>query len=63
MSCGVGRRRASDRVLLWLWCRLAAVVPIRPLPWEPPHAVGTALKRQKDKKEKDKENGKANNRL
>ena len=28
MSCGVGRRRGSDPVLLWLWCRLAAVAPI-----------------------------------
>ena len=25
-------------------CRLAAAAPIRPLAWEPPYAVGTALK-------------------
>ena len=31
MSCGVGRRRGSYLVLLWLWCRLAATAPIRPL--------------------------------
>ena len=30
--------------------RLAAVAPIRPLAWEPPHAAGAALKRLKKKK-------------
>ena len=34
------------------WCRLAAVAPIRPLGWEPPYAMGVALKRQKDKQTK-----------
>ena len=34
----------SDPELSWLWCRLAAVVLIRPLAWELPHAVGVALK-------------------
>ena len=29
--CGVGRRCGSDAILLWLWCRLAAVTLIRPL--------------------------------
>ena len=52
MSCGVGRRRSSDLVLLWLWYRLAAVAWIGPLAWEPPYATGGALKRQKDKKKK-----------
>ena len=33
-----------DLALLWLWCRLAAVASIRPLAWEPPYAVGVALK-------------------
>ena len=40
----------KDPALLWLWCRLAAVAPIRPLAWEPPYAVGAAqemAKRQK----------------
>ena len=37
----------KDLVLLWLWCRLAAVAPIRPLAWEPPYAAGMALKRKK----------------
>ena len=36
-------------MLLWLWCRQAAVVLIQPLAWEPPYAVGEALKRQKTK--------------
>ena len=40
VSCGAG----SDPVLLWLWCRPAATAPIRPLAWEPPHAVSAALK-------------------
>ena len=39
---------------LWLWCRLAATTPIRLSAWEPPYAMGVALKRQKDKKEKTK---------
>ena len=54
MSCGVGHRRGSDLALPWLWCRLAAIAPIRPLGWEPPYAVGVALKRQKTKKQKQK---------
>ena len=28
MSCGVGHRHGLDIALLWLWCRLAATVPI-----------------------------------
>ena len=54
MSCGVGRRCDSALVLLWLWCRLAAVAPIRPLAWEPPYAERVALKRQKTKDKKTK---------
>ena len=38
--------------MLWLWQRLAATAPIRPLAWEPPYAMGSALKRQKPKKQK-----------
>ena len=49
MSCGVGCRRGLDPPLLWLWCRLAAVPPIRPLAWETPCVAGAALKREKDK--------------
>ena len=40
--------------MLWLWCRLAATVPIGPLAWEPPYAVGEALKRLK-KRERERE--------
>ena len=53
MSCGVGHRLGLDLVLLWLWCRLAAVAPIGPLAWEPPYAAGVALKKQKKKKRSD----------
>ena len=49
MSCGVGHSRGSDPALLWLWCRLAAVPALGPLPWEPPHAVCVALERRKGK--------------
>ena len=54
MSCHVGRRRGLDLALLWLWRKLAAVALIRPLAWEPPYAIGAALKRQKTKKVKNK---------
>ena len=50
MSCGEGRRHGLNLALLWLWLRLAATAPIRPLAWEPPYAMGAALKRQKPKK-------------
>ena len=30
--------------MLWLWCRLSAVALIRLLAWEPPYAMGVALK-------------------
>ena len=47
MSCGVGHRYSSDPALLWLWCRLEVVAPIRPLSWELPYAAGAALKSKK----------------
>ena len=40
----VGCRHDSDLALLWWWCRLAATASIRPLAWDPPYAVGAALK-------------------
>ena len=52
MNCGVGRRRGSDLVLLWLWRRLAAIAPIRPLAWEPPYAAGAPLEKAKRQKKK-----------
>ena len=47
MSYGVGCRLSLDLALLWLWYRLAATALIGPLAWEPPYAMGVALKRQK----------------
>ena len=47
MNCGEGHRCGSDLMLLWLWCRLAAVAPIRPLAWELPYAAGVALTSKK----------------
>ena len=47
MSCGVGHRCGLDLVLLWLQYRLVATAPIQHLVWEPPYAVGVALKKKK----------------
>ena len=52
MSCGVGRRRGSDSMLLCLRRRPAATAPIRPLAWEPPYAAGTAQEMAKKQKKK-----------
>ena len=54
VSCNVGHRHNLDPALLWLWCRPAAVAPIRPLAWELLYAVGVALKSKKKKKKKPK---------
>ena len=54
MSCGVGQRHSLDLALLWLWCRLAAKALIQPLAWEPPHAVGTDLKKKKRQRQEKK---------
>ena len=53
MSCGVGRRGGLDPALPWLWCRMAATAPIRPLAWEPPYATGVVLKCKKRERERD----------
>ena len=50
MSYGVGHRQGSGLALLRLWSRPAAMAPIGPLAWEPPYAVGAAVKRQKNLK-------------
>ena len=55
MSCGVGGTCSLEPALLWLWCRPAATIPIRPLAWELQYAMGAALKRQKRQKKKKKE--------
>ena len=52
MTCGVGRRSGSDPTLLWLWCRLVAMAPIRPLAWELPYTAGAALEMAKNNKTK-----------
>ena len=52
VSYGVGRRRGSDSVLLWLWRGPVATAPIRPLAWELPYALGAALEKGKKKKKK-----------
>ena len=39
----------AQMALLWLWCQLAVAAPARPLAWEPPYAMGAALKKQKNK--------------
>ena len=44
--------RAKALALLWLGRRPAAIAPLWPLVWEPPHAVGAALKRPKKRKKK-----------
>ena len=41
----------SDPVLLWLWCRLAAIAPILPLAWGLSYAVDVALKCNKQNKQ------------
>ena len=43
-------RHGSDLAWLWLWCRPAAKAPTGPLAWEPPYAMGVALKSQENKK-------------
>ena len=50
MSCGVDHRHGLDPELLWLWYRPAATVPIGPLAWELPYAVGAALEKGKKTK-------------
>ena len=36
--------------MLWLWCRPAATVPVRPLAWEPSYATGSSPRINKKKK-------------
>ena len=48
----LGHRRGLDPVLLWLWCRPAAVALIGPPGWEPSYDTGVALKSKKTNKQK-----------
>ena len=50
VSCRVGRTRGLYPALLQLWRRPVATAWIQLLAWEPSYAAGTALKRQKGKK-------------
>ena len=49
LSCGVDCRQGLDPKFRSLWCRPAAAAPIGPLAWEPPYAMGVALKKLKKK--------------
>ena len=49
MSCGVGRRRGLDLVLLWY--RPEAVALIRPLAWGLPYAVAAVALKSKTNKQ------------
>ena len=42
----MGHSLGWDPMLLWLWRRPPAVALIRLLAWEPPYAMGAALKRK-----------------
>ena len=55
MSCVVGHTCGSDPMLLWLWRRPATTALIIPLAWEPPYAMGEALKRQKIRRRRRRE--------
>ena len=56
MRCVVGCRHGSGSLLLWLWCRLAAIAQvqalIQSLACESPYASGAALKIKKKEKKK-----------
>ena len=54
VSCGVGHRHGSDPASLWLWHRLVAAAPTGLLTWDPPYAMGVALKKKKKAKNKNK---------
>ena len=47
LSCGAGGRCSLDSALPWLWRRPAVTAPMEA--WEPPFAMGAALKRKKKK--------------
>ena len=53
-SSGVGHRRGLDPMVLWLWCRLAAVALIQPLAPGNFHMCRCGPKKAKKKKKKKK---------
>ena len=46
VSCMVGHRHSSYLMLLCLWRGSATVALVQTLAWEPPCAIGVALKRK-----------------
>ena len=54
MSCGVGRRRSLDMVLLWQCRKLVAAALIRPLAWKLPYATGAIIYLNKKEERKEK---------
>ena len=42
----------KDLALLWLWCKPVATALIWSLAWEPPYALGVAVKSRKEKKKR-----------
>ena len=55
MSFGVGHRRGLDPMLLWLWCRSAALPLNLPIAWDLPYAMSMALKKEKKRQKKERE--------
>ena len=52
MSCGVGHKCGSSLVWLWLWPRLEAAALVRPPSLGTLHAMTSALKKTKNKQNK-----------
>ena len=48
----MSQTRLGSGIAIWLWHRPTATALIRPLDWEPPYAVGSSLKGQRQKKKK-----------
>ena len=46
MNRGVGHSHCWDLVLLWLWGRPAALVPVQPLAQELPYVASAVLKKE-----------------
>ena len=62
MNWGVDHGLGVDPLLLWLWCRPAAVALIQSLAWDLPYAIGAALKRKRKKKKERKKSKKKRHR-
>ena len=54
---GINSIYGSNPMLLWLWSRPAAAALIRPLPWEPPYATGSALKTKRKERKRERKEG------